>query len=317
LNKPKFGVFLPFYGYKTQSEKPDERFRTLKEIVLGCEKCGYDSFWIDDHLMFKSMPILESWTTLSTLAAATSKIRLGTMVTCNSYRNPALLAKMAATVDVISGGRLELGLGAGIQKEEHTAYGIPFPKANVRIERLGESLEIIKKLWTQQEANYLGKHYRLRNAVCEPKPIQKPHPPLNVGGSGEKLTMKVTAKYADRFDWGFIPDLEVYKRKLGVLERHCKAVGRSFGEIEKSCWPGCQVVIAENQKSFQEKAEKILPDGVSMENFRKINLAGTPDEIKEKISVFTDLGVSYFMLFFSDLPNLESLKLFAQSVVNG
>jgi F420-dependent oxidoreductase-like protein len=315
LSKPKFGVFLPFYGYKTQSGSPDERFRTLKEIVLSCESCGYDSVWIDDHLMFSSMPIFESWTMLSALAAVTSKIRLGTMVTCNPYRNPALLAKMAATVDVISGGRLELGIGAGIQKEEHNAYGIPFPKANVRIERLGESLEVIKKLWTEQVANYSGKHYKLKNAVCEPKPLQKPHPPLVVGGSGEKLTLKVTAKYADRFDWGFIPDLNVYKRKLNVLQSHCKAVGRDFGEIEKSCWPGYQVVIAQDQKGFMKKAEKILPDGASMENFKKINLAGTPKEIKEKISVFSDLDVSYFMLFFSDLPNLESLKLFAQTVI--
>jgi F420-dependent oxidoreductase-like protein len=316
LSKPKFGVFIPFYGYKTQPGNPDERFRTLKEIVLSCEACGYDSVWIDDHLMFKSLPILESWTTLSALAAATSKVRLGTMVTCNSYRNPALLAKMAATVDVISGGRLELGMGAGIQKEEHNAYGIPFSKANVRIERLGESLEVIKKLWTEPTANYSGKHYRLRDAVCEPKPLQKPHPPLVVGGSGEKLTLKVTAKYADRFDWGFIPDLEVYKGKLDILESYCKAVGRSFREIEKSCWPGYQVVIAEDQKSFQQKAEKIMPEGASMENFKKINLAGKPEEIKEKIAVFSDLGVSYFMLFFSDLPSLDSVKLFAQTVIN-
>jgi F420-dependent oxidoreductase-like protein len=312
LDKIKFGVFLPFYGYRTQA---DNQFGSLKEIVLACEQYGYDSVWIDDHLMFNNMPILESWTTLSALANATNKIRLGTMVTCNPYRNPALLAKMAATVDIISNGRLELGLGAGIQKQEHNAYGIPFSKAKVRIERLAESLEVIKKLWTEQTANYSGKYYRLRDAVCEPKPLQKPYPPLIVGGSGEKLTLKVTAKYADRFDWGFIPELDEFKRKLGVLEDHCKVVGRDFGEIEKSCWPGFQVVIAEDQKSFLEIAQKIKPEDASMEKFQKINLAGTPEECKEKISVFQDLGVTYFMLYFSDLPSLNSLKLFAQTVI--
>jgi F420-dependent oxidoreductase-like protein len=315
LTKPKFGVFIPFYGYKTQSNNPNQRFNTLKEIVLGCQACGYDSVWIDDHLMFKTMPILESWTTLSALAASTNKIRLGTMVTCNPYRNPALLAKMAATVDAVSDGRLELGVGAGIQKEEHNAYGIPFPKAKVRIERLDESLEVIKKLWTQPVTNYLGKYYRLRDAVCEPKPLQKPHPPLVVGGSGEQLTLKVTAKHADRFDWGYIPDIEDYKRKLDVLENHCKAVGRDFGEIEKSSWPGYQVVIAEDRKSFREKAETIKPQEVSLENFKKINLAGTPEEIREKISVYAALGATYFMLYFSDLPCLDSVKLFAKTVM--
>ena len=154
------------------------------------------------------------------------------MVTCNSFRNPALLAKMAATLDVVSNGRLELGIGAGVQKDEHVAYGMPFPAPRERIARLKESVEIIKKLWTEEKASYEGKYYRVDEAVCEPKPLQKPHPPITIGGSGEKLTLKVAAQHADRFDWGTLP-FEVYKHKLEVLGGHCKSVGRDVREIEK------------------------------------------------------------------------------------
>ncbi len=148
---------------------------------------------------------------------------------------------MAATLDVLSGGRLEFGVGAGTQEAEHLAYGFGFPKPTVRIDRLAEALEVTRQLWTQKKANYNGKYYSLKDAVCEPKPLQKPYPPITVGGNGELLTKKATAPYADRFDWGFLPSLEEYKRKLEMLEQQCKSIGRNFKEIEKSCWPGGQV----------------------------------------------------------------------------
>ena len=251
MGKLKFGVFLPFYAF--QAKTPNEYFEASQNIVLECERLGYDSVWLDDHLMYNNWPILEPWTTLSALSSLTSKIRLGTMVSCNAHRNPALLAKTAATLDVLSNGRLEFGIGAGCQEAEHLAYGFGFPKPSVRIERLGEALEVITRLWTQEKANYQGKHYTLKDAVCEPKPLQKPHPPITVGGSGEKLTLKVTAKYADRFDWGSLPSVDDYKRKLEVLEEQCKVVGRDFGEIERSCWPGGQVLIAQNQREVRAK----------------------------------------------------------------
>jgi len=155
--------------------------------------------------MYNNWSILESWTTLSALSTLTSKIRLGTMVSCNQHRNPALLAKSAATLDVLSNGRLEFGIGAGAQESEHLAYGFDFPKLSDRVERLGEALEVVMGLWTQEKSTYQGKHYSLKDAVCEPKPLQKPHPPITVGGSEEKYTLKVTAKYADRFDWDICP----------------------------------------------------------------------------------------------------------------
>jgi F420-dependent oxidoreductase-like protein len=309
VNKIKFGIFLPFYAFKDR-----EQFDRVRDAVLECEQLGYDSVWLDDHLMFKKQPILESWTTLAALSTVTSKIRLGTMVLCNGFRNPAVLAKMAATLDVISNGRLEFGIGAGVQEDEHEAYGVPFHKPHVRISRLNESVEIMKKLWTQEKTSYTGKYYTTKGAVCEPKPVQKPHPPITIGGSGETLTLKVTAQHANRYDWGHVPSMDMYKHKLEVLENRCKAVGRDFKEIEKSCWLGGQIFIVSDQKELDKKVAQLKPENVSLEDFKKFNFVATPDDCLREIRRYTSLGVTYFMLFFGDLPSTGSLRLFAEKV---
>jgi alkanesulfonate monooxygenase SsuD/methylene tetrahydromethanopterin reductase-like flavin-dependent oxidoreductase (luciferase family) len=265
--------------------------------------------------MIEKMPILECWTTLSALSSVTEKIRLGTMVTCNSFRNPSLLGKMGATLDNISGGRLEFGIGAGVQKKEHIAYGFPFPSSKTRIERLKESVEIIKKMWTEEKANYNGKYYTIRDAVCEPKPLQKPHPPITIGGGGEKVMLAVTAQYADRYDWGYLPSLEQYKHKLKVLKKHCETVGRNIQEIEKSRWLAGQIFIGEDRKKLEERVLQWVPKGVSLEDFKQTNLIGTPDDCLKQIQQYTNLGVTHFMLFFGDFPELRGLKLFAEEVV--
>jgi len=313
LGKIKFGVFLPFYAFQTKD--PQQHFSLIREIVLECERLGYHTVWVDDHLMYNDWPILESWTTLSALSSITSKIRLGTMVSCNAHRNPALLAKAAATLDMLSNGRIEFGVGAGVQKTEHVAYGFGFSKTSVRIERLSEALEITRRLWTEEKASYKGKYYTIQNAVCEPKPIQKPHPPITVGGVSELLMEKVTAPYADRFDWGFLPSVEMYKLKLDVLKKHCTKIGRNFGKIEKSSWPGGQVLIAENQRELNEKIAKFKPENTSLEDFKKTTFAATPDECIERMKIYADLGVTHFMLFFGDLPRLDSLRQFSENVI--
>ena len=193
---------------------------------------------------------------------------------------------------------------------------LDFSKPAVRIEQLSESLEVTRQLWTQEKANYQGKYYSIKEAVCEPKPLQKPYPPITVGGSGELLMQKATAPYADRFDWGFLPSIEEYKRKLGVLEKQCKVIGRNFGEIERSCWPGGQVIIAHNHRELSEKISQRKPANANLEDFKKCALAGTPDECIEQLQVYVGLGVTYFMLFFGDLPRLDGLKLFAEDVIN-
>lgn len=316
MGKIKFGIFLPFYLLQAKGIQPTQRFSFIRNIVLESEKQGYDSIWLDDHLMYNYWPILESWTTLSALASLTSKVRLGTMVSCNANRSPSLLAKMAATFDVISDGRLEFGIGAGVQENEHLAYGLGFPNHAVRVERLGEALEVIKRMWTEEKTTYQGKYYAIKDAVCEPKPLQKPWPPITVGGSGELLMKKATAPFADRFDWGLLPSIEMYKRKLMILEKQCEVIGRSFKEIEKSCWPSGQVLIAKNERELIEKTSQLKPSNVSLEDFKKTSLVGTPDECVQQLQVYVDLGVTYFMLFFADLPKLDGLKQFSEGVIN-
>ncbi len=306
----KFGVFLPFYSL--QGETPIAYFNQLKTIVLECERLGYDSVWLDDHLMYDDWQILEPYTTLSSLSCLTKTIRLGTMVTCNAHRNPALLAKTGATLDVVSNGRLEFGIGAGCQENEHIALGFGFPEIKVRGERLGEALEVITQLWTQEKASFQGKHYTLKNAACEPKPLQKPHPPITIGGSSERL-LQVTAEYANRFDWAALP-LETYKRKLALLEDQCKSVGRDFGEIERSCWPAGQILVAEDHQGVNELVAKLKPEGTPLEEYRKGTLAGTPQECIERLQAYAELGVTYFMLFFADLPGTSGLRIFAEEV---
>jgi F420-dependent oxidoreductase-like protein len=314
LDEFKFGVFLPFYAFRN-IKTSSYRFKLIRKIVLECEQLGYYSVLLDDHMMLKQMPILECWTTLSALSSVTKNIRIGTMVTCNSFRNPSLLAKMAATVDNISNGRLELGIGAGVQKNEHNAYGFPFLPSKTRIERLDEAVEIIKKLWTEEKASYNGKYYTIQDAVCEPKPLQKPHPPITIGGGGEKLTLKVTARHADRYDWGYLSSVEDYKRKLNVLKKHCDAVGTNFNKIEKSCWPAGQIFIRENEKELKKNIPLWLPKGATLKDLMKTTFVGTPKEGIEQLKQYLNLGVTHFMLFFGDLPELRGLKLFAEKVV--
>jgi len=315
LRELKFGVFLPFYAFIQEGLQTQQHFSCIQEIALECERLGYHSLWLDDHLMFKDSSIFECWTTLSALSSITRTVRLGTMATCNSFRHPALLAKMAATIDNISKGRLELGIGSGIQQAEHVSYGLPFPKPSDRTSRLDESVEILKKMWTQEKTSYAGKHYRIDEAFCEPKPIQKPHPPITIAGGGEKLTLKVTAQHADRYDWGYLPSLEQYKHKMAVLQKYCKAIGRDCEEIEKSCWPGGQVFIASQRRELEKKLSQRKPRNISLGDFAKTNLAGTPEQCLSSIQQYVDLGVTFFMLFFGDLPSTDGLRLFAETII--
>lgn len=191
--------------------------------------------WVFDHFYpigetDHHGPCLEGWTLLAALAARTERLRVGVMVTGNTYRHPAVLAKMAATVDVISDGRLDFGIGAGWNEEESSAYGIPLYAPGERIAHLGEACEVIRRLWTERTVTFEGKYYQLRDAYCEPKPIQHPHPPIVIGGSGEQKTLRVVARYADI--WNFVGGpVEMMEHKLTVLAEHCQAVGRTFADI--------------------------------------------------------------------------------------
>lgn len=197
----------------------------------------FEHAWLFDHFMpingDTTGPCLEGWTLLSAFAALTKRLRVGVMVTGNTYRYPAVLANMGATVDIISNGRLDFGIGAAWNEMEHNAYGIPFPSPGERLRRLAEACEVIKRMWTETAPDFDGQYYQLKQAYCEPKPVQKPYPPFVIGGSGEKVTLRIAAQYADI--WNFVGgSVETFQHKNTVLDEHCNTIGRDPKTIERS-----------------------------------------------------------------------------------
>src|SRR5438093_5548204 len=216
------------FGIKTAPQ------HTTYEAMLAVWRAAdalpvFEHAWLFDHFApihsDVDGPCLEGWTLLAAFAARTSRIRIGQMVTGNTYRHPAVLAHMAATVDIISNGRLDLGIGAGWNEYEHTSMGIPLYPPGERIRRLGEACEIIKRLFTQHLTDFDGRYYQLKQSRCEPKPVQKPYPPFVIGGGGEQLTLRVVARYADVWNFGGGP-VEEFQRKTAILHQHCQEVGR-------------------------------------------------------------------------------------------
>lgn len=211
----------------------------LRAVWRIADEAGFDHLWAFDHFnpIFSDVAgdVFEGMTLLAAMAEATSRVRIGLMVAGNTYRHPAVLAKMATTIDHLSGGRLEFGLGASGAEIEHTMLGIPFYTAGERIRRLGEALTVCRKLWTEERASFDGRYYRLTDAISNPKPLQRPHPPIWVGGGGEKLTLRVVAEHADV--WNVIGSVEEVVRKASVLDQHCAEVGRDPVEIRRSVQP--------------------------------------------------------------------------------
>src|SRR5437868_8501054 len=214
---------------------PAEAYETMTRVAQEADTLGYHSIWLYDH--FHTVPpprqavTFECWTSAAALARDTKRVRIGQMVTCNSYRNPALLAKMASTVDVLSHGRLELGIGAGWYEHEYLAYGYPYPGTRERLQRLDEAVQIILAMWTQDEPVFEGKYYQIRSAINQPKGAQKAHIPLLIGGGGEKVTLRLVAQYADACNIG--GDIPTIKHKLDVLKQHCEQIGRDYNTIRR------------------------------------------------------------------------------------
>lgn len=314
----KFGFVLPTWDWSTNPRHSNIEggrlvdYEVVKDLALTAENLGYHSIFSNDHVLRgEGGYIFEGWTVLSALSSVTKRVRLGNLVLCNSFRYPQLLAKMTSTLDVISGGRFELCIGAGWLEDEYIRYGIPFPKPAVRVAQLRESLDIIKRLWTLDRANFQGKYYRLRDAICEPKPLQKPHPPIMVGGGGEKLTLRVVAEFGDICNFGGSP--EGYAHKLDVLRRHCESVGRSFDEIEKS-WTG-DFIIAADKSDLTRKIQAIMPKGMLLADYVEANIVGTPEECLKKVEEYMGLGVTYFTVNgFSKIMKRE-LEMIAESVM--
>jgi F420-dependent oxidoreductase-like protein len=315
-SKPIFGVFMP-QGWKMELvEIPDDaaKWNTAVDIALKAEELGFHSIWVYDH--FHNVPrpaheaVFECWTTMAAISQRTSRIRLGQMVGCNSYRNPALLAKITSTLDVISGGRLEWGIGAGWYENEYRGYGYEFPKPKDRIGMLRESVEIVKSMWTNVETTYDGKHYKTVRANCDPKPLQKPTPPVWIGGGGEQLTLRVVAEHAHCSNFGGKP--EEWSRKREILKGHCAAVGRDESEIRKTWSP--EVFIRSTEKELAERTKGGLW-GDSVENWSDNNLVGTPEQVAEKVATYVKLGCTGFIPWCADYPDTETMELFATKVM--
>jgi alkanesulfonate monooxygenase SsuD/methylene tetrahydromethanopterin reductase-like flavin-dependent oxidoreductase (luciferase family) len=232
------------------------------------------------------------------------------MVGCNSYRQPSVLAKITSTVDVISGGRLDWGIGAGWYDNEYRGYGFDFPPPKERIGMLRECVEIVKSMWSEAETTYDGKYYQLSRAHCDPKPLQSPHPPIWIGGGGEQLTLRVVARHADFSNFGGQPDEWAHKRE--ILKGHCTAVGRDEATIGKTWSP--EMYLRATEAEVVEMGSRSRW-GQSFEQWRAGNLVGTPEQVCEKIQTYVDLGCTGFIPWCSDYPDTESMDLFATEVM--
>ncbi len=297
----KFSVRIHQGGYD---------YPALKRIWKNADRLGYHSATLYDLL---GVPALECWTTLSALASETESVRLTPLVLANMYRSPGLLAKMAATLDVISGGRLELGIGAGGGEGDHLAFGYEYPSTATRVKALEESVEIIKSLWTQPETTFQGNFYNLSGAKLDPKPVQQPRPPILIGGRGEKRLLRAVARHADIANWGFDMDLKEHASKRRTLEDHCRAVGRDSADIEVS--HNCRVVIVETESEVEKLADAAGMTGAGYQQSLGAAVWGTPEQCAEKLQVYVDAGITYFFLLFPDPIATDRLDLFASEVM--
>jgi len=313
---PIFGVFIP-QGWKMELASIDgarNKWKTAVDIAVLAEELGYDSIWVYDH--FHNVPrpaqeaVFECWTTIAAISQLTSRVRLGQMVGCNSYRNPGVLAKITSTIDVISDGRLDWGIGAGWYENEYKGYGFEFAKPSDRIGMLRETVEIVKSMWTQDETTYNGKYYKLHRANCDPKPLQQPTPPIWIGGGGEQLTLRVVAQHADVSNFG--SSLEEFVKKRGILQEHCKVVGRDESTIRKTI--SGEVFIRETEKEIIEAGSLNLY-GEPFETWRAKALVGTPEQVSEKIQNYLDAGCTGFIPWCPDYPSTQTLELFAKKVI--
>jgi F420-dependent oxidoreductase-like protein len=311
MQRVRFGLFVP-QGWildLIDIDDPVEQYETMTRVARAAERLGFDSIWLFDHFHTYFRPVLETtfeaWTSTAALARDTSRIRIGQMVTCNSYRNPALLAKMASTVDVLSHGRLEFGIGAGWYDHEYDAYGYPYPPVGERLRMLGEALQVIHAMWAEPYAWFEGDFYRIHGAINEPKGVQRPHPPVWVGGSGEKVTLRLAARYGDATNFGgHLDDLAWYRHKFDVIRGHCEAIGRDPDNIIRSS--NVETTLLRRGDDPDERTRRYRRDQ-TLEKYRTHAIVGGPQEVIDTYGRLIDAGVNYIIV--SDLPGLAGLDI--------
>ena len=306
---------------------PSDQWAKMTSIAKTIETAGYESLWVYDH--FHTVPVptqeptYEAWTLMAALAAVTDTVRLGQMCTCNSYRPPSYLAKVATSIDVISGGRVEMGIGAGWYEHEYKGYGYEFPKPSVRIGMLREAVEIMQAMWTEDEVTYDGKYYQLDGAICQPKSPQNPHIPFWIAGGGEKLTLNVAARYAQYTNFGGSIDEFVHKSE--VLKGHCDDVGTDFDAIVRST--NLNVICAATEAEVNEKLDWVRAhytpfigeertEATIQSTYIEPKMAGTPEQLIASIGEWSPHGMDYAIVYFIDAAyDTMGMELFASEVM--
>jgi len=321
--KLKVGVWIPNFGSWTPMKDYSLDFDLLKELAQAADGHDFDCIWVSDHLInpagakpsggpVEDRPIFEAWTTLSALSSLTTRVRLGNLVLCNSFRYPSLLAKMAATLDLISNGRFILNIGAGWFRREAIAYGIPWAKYSERLASLEEAIRVIKKLWQESEVNFRGEYFDLEKAILEPKPTQKPHPPIWIGGKSDNI-MRLVAKEGNGWDIDIHENVLVsLKERVTSLRDYCLSIGRNSEEIEISTH-----AMAIPMRNREEAMKLALPHArainKSVKEFADSHFIGSPKDIIEKLGKYKDVGLTNLCLIFGN--GLEGIELFADEVI--
>ena len=312
----KIGAMIP-QGWRMDLHgiAPDKQWDTILKASKDIEDLNYESVWVYDHFHTVPSPTqdptFECWSLMAALSQVTEKVRIGQMCTCNSYRNPAYLTKVASTIDSMSGGRLEFAIGAGWYDQEYKAYGYEYPSAGIRLKMLEEALQIYIAMNTEEKATFEGEFYSIKNAINQPKPLQKPYPPLWVCGGGEKVTLKLLAKYGDYGNWDV--DVDGFIHKSEILKNHCEQQERDYSSIKKTLHTN--VIIGENQKDLEDKIEKISTvTGIPKEMYIDKPLVGTQEKVFNTVDEFKSVDCSYIIAYIPDIVWGNSLEILSEKI---
>ncbi len=312
-----FGITLPQGMLKELAGIPDpaQAFETMTRVAQTAEDVGFDSVWLADLFQTAPQPsqepTFECWTSTAALARDTKRVRIGQMVTCNSYRNPALLAKMASTVDALSHGRLTCGIGAGWHEgdwrgREYRAYGYEYPDAHTQLHQLHEAVQVLLAMWTQEEATFEGKYYHVHGAVNQPKGVQQPHIPLMIGGDGEKSTLKLVARYGDACN--VHGDPAAVAHKFAALREHCRAEGRDYESIRRTVSMFACVIADTDEQALAQVPEIFRAQAGA-------TLIGSPETIRKRIAAYEEAGVHELIIRFLNAAQLDSIRRFAREFI--
>jgi F420-dependent oxidoreductase-like protein len=324
----RFGLFIPQGWRLDLVDVPvDKHWAVMRDLATYADDSAFDSLWVYDHFHTVPMPTHEAtheaWSLMSAYAATTTRVKLGQMCTAMSYRNPVYLAKVAATADIISGGRVQMGIGAGWYEHEWRAYGYGFPAAGVRLARLDEGVQILRAAWCDGEVTFEGKHYQVNGAIVEPKPLQDGGLPLWIAGGGEKVTLRIAAKYAQYTN--FTSEPAAFAHKSQVLADHCREVGTDYDAIVRSA--NFNAVIGESDADVKERVERVRARQVTKANEAAVDgmlstvtapesASGTPEQVVEKLERMRALGCEYAILNFPEAAyDRSGIELFEREVI--